>query len=144
MEEEGLHPITYRLPRSVSGQEIIDTHIACMQDLMDDGWEGGARGGEQGNAGIKLHGSHSVLVKFWILPSFRWYDFLVASKEEIIPTHTYPKGTEIPFILSDSTGEDLGLLRWIQDTKDKLFQKLRPRWRIYTNALDAALSGAMV
>lgn len=143
MEGDVLHPIVYRLPRAVWGQDLIDAHIVCMEN-MDNGWEGSAEHDDECNTGKRLRGSHFAWVKFFIFPPIRWYDFVLASKEEIIPTDIYHKGQEIPFALSNSTGENIGLLRWVHDTKDELFQVLRPRWREYINALDAILSPATI
>jgi hypothetical protein len=139
-EKQGPHAITYRIPRFVSGQELIDAHGTCMRELMDDGWEIGVSSDEQKNQGIRLRASHSTLKGLWIFPSFRWYDFVLASEELIIPTDMYCAGDELAFALSDSTGEDIGLLRWTYDTRSKLFRRLQRRWKKYIDTLDIVLS----
>lgn len=132
-----MQDIVYCFPKDMSGEAFIHAHGAALDRLSEEGWSGGT-GGSPG--AVSLYAEHKTVRVFFFVWKLPAYDFVLAAREKISPPRIYKVGERIAFRLSpNEIVAPMGNLRWVENDGDALFQKLRPRWREYTNALDAIL-----
>lgn len=126
-------PILYQLPKDVWGYELIRIHEKALELLRDADWQGKAEEQRSGNYKLFAERFHKLYFVFFDL---KFYDFLLATINEIEPTKKYDAGSLLVFRVSDVEAIAPMNIRWIEDQDDTAFKKVELFFREYIRALD--------
>lgn len=127
------HPVSYRIPKDVYGDELVQIHKRALEVLKDADWQGTTEKQRSGNYKLFAERFHELHFVFF---SFRFYDFLLATVHEIDPAKKYGEGSPLVFRVSDVPATLLMNVRWIEDAHDPAFQKVKEFFEEYIRALD--------